>query len=110
MITQVTSDNSADTMKIEEAVFEAYVKALEVTDAPFADLAEESNVDATNGGVSALGFKESTKATVSLTSPSSFGTGVASDNGIKKVTVDIEDSGGNLLVRLYAYDFNISRE
>lgn len=114
MMTQVTTDSTADTLQIEEAIFEAYVKALEITDSPY----DELNATQASGSVAdiASGSKESGlkygyTATVTINPVGSRGFGGLSQNdgNISEVSVTLKDESGNPMVVLYAYDFNVSR-
>ena len=108
MMTDVSSNSSANTMKAEEAIFEAYVKALEVTDGNYSSLAEESGSALTTGAGNAQGLKYSFTADVSLTPGSGFGSLDVGDNNISLVTVDVKE-GSDVVARLYTYDFNVQR-
>ncbi len=110
MMSEVTSNASASTMKTEEAVFEAYVKALEVTDAGYDDL------NGTGGYVNVAslasdksqGLKLGTQMKATVQRGVAFLQGGAADNNIALVTVEVKDADG-LIARLYTYDFNVSR-
>ena len=109
MMTDVTSSSSADTMKEDEAIFEAYVKALDVTDGNYSTLAAENDTALVIGGGSAQGFKFSNfKADVAISQGTGFGSLDVGDNNISLVTVSVKD-GNDVVVKLYTYDFNVQR-
>ena len=109
MMTDVTSSGSSDTIKAEEAIFEAYVKALEVTDGNYSSLAEENGSVLVTGGGTAQGFKFSNfKADVTITQGSGFGAFDVGDGNISFITVSVKD-GSDVVSKLYTYDFNIQR-
>lgn len=110
MMTDIISNSSADTMKNEEAIFAAYVKAIEVTDGNYSSLAPETDSDVRVGSgiATAQGLKYDLKADVVITPGSGFGTLDVGDNNISLVTISIKDSDG-VAVRLYTYDFNVTR-
>ena len=108
MMTDITSNSSADTMQTEEAVFGAYVKALEVTDVNYSSLANETNSPITTGAGSAQGLKNTFKADVTVTQGDGFGTLDVGDNNISLVTVSVK-KGNEVMARIYTYDFNVQR-
>ncbi len=108
LMTDVTSTSSADTMKEEEAIFEAYVKALEVTDGVYGALSNETDTTLTTGSGYAQGLKYPFKVDVTVTRGSGFGDRDAGDQNISLVSVSVKDSG-EVVAKLYAYDFNVTR-
>ncbi len=120
MMTDVTTSGSADTMKVEEAVFEAYVKALEVTDRNYSYLSSADE----NGTVTtvvdqnfSLSHPQNTLKThtrfkgffsVTQGPADGFGGLDGGDSNISLVTITIKDDDG-VVAKLYTYDFNVQR-
>ena len=107
MMTDVTSTASERNMEGDEAIFEAYVKAVEATDKKFTDLSSVGSTSVLEAGAatSKTGFKFSHNYSITVTSPATFA-GVTSAD-IKKVTVTIFDSSGDVITKLYTYKFNM---
>ena len=108
MMSDVTSTGNADMMKAEEAIFEAYVKALEVTDGNYSSLAPQTDSTLVTGSGSAQGLKYDFKADVAITPGSGFGDKDIGDNNISLVAVSIKD-GSDVVAKIYTYDFNVQR-
>ena len=111
MMTDVTSKGSERNMKGDEAIFEAYVKAVEATDKKFADVNSTATTNwvissAATNRTSKEGFKFDHKYKVNMNTPASFGD-VNNSADIKKITVTIVDSDGNVITKLYTYKFNM---
>ncbi len=109
MMTQVTSNASAKNLEYDEAIFEAYVKAVEATDEPFAAVVSKSKAPVLENNVSGslAGLKFKHQYDVVVSTPASFDPGVAASADIKKVTVTIYDENDNVLTRVYTYKFNM---
>ena len=122
-MTDVISNSAKDTMRDEEAIFQAYVKALEVTDGNYSAL--PSNIASINGTITtAVDTLHSAPSDISNTikshaiyksyasitqgPASGFGGNDGGDNNISLVTVTIEDNDG-VIAKLYTYDFNVQR-
>ncbi len=108
MMTDVTSKGSERNLESDEAIFEAYVKAVEATDRKFNDLNSTASSSVLEAGASTTkeGLKYAHNYTVSVATPASFGD-VTNSADIKKVTVTILDADGNVITRLYTYKFNM---
>jgi len=109
MMTQVTTQTTANNLQYDEAIFEAYVKAVEATDEPFASVSAKAKapvLDANASG-SLAGLKFRHKYDIAVNTPVSFDPGVAATSDIKKVTVTIYDENDNILTRVYTYKFNM---
>ncbi|SFV57791.1 hypothetical protein MNB_SM-7-1416 [hydrothermal vent metagenome] len=109
MMTDVTSSGSLNTMKAEEAIFEAYVKLLDVTDGGYDTLENEDNVSLTDNSGVEEGLKFAYKADVSITSGSGFGDRDSGDDNISLVSVTVKDEDGNEIAKMFSYDFNVTR-
>ncbi len=109
MMSQVTAVTSANNIEADEAIFEAYVKAMEATDETFASLGNVSTTSVLddNASGSLAGLKFAYKYSISVTTPAEFETGTGADTNIKKVTVTIYDEDGNVITRLHTYKFNM---
>ena len=108
MMTGVTASSNADIMKAEEAVFEAYVKILEVTSGKYDTLSNETNATLVSGSGSVQGLKYPFVADVTITSGNGFGGLDTGDANISLVSVGIKDKD-EVVAKMYAYDFNLSR-
>lgn len=109
MMTDVTSSSSADTMKAEEAIFEAYVKALEVTDGAFLTSGySDTNSSLVTASAQTQGLKYNLQADVNVTQGGGFGGLDAGDNNISFVSITVKD-GADTVAKIYTYDFNVQR-
>ncbi len=121
MMSDVTANTSANTMKTEEAIFQAYVKALEVTDSNYSSLVDQNQTDiitttsdqnyATPSDKSqTIKYHTVLKSDVLISQgpASGFGGLDGGDNNISLVTVTIKDDDG-VIAKVYTYDFNVQR-
>jgi prepilin-type N-terminal cleavage/methylation domain-containing protein len=108
VVVSVNSNTDANNLEADEAVFEAFVKAVEATDETFAKLTSVAKTDvienSKNGSLTGLKFKNKYKITV--TQNASFGADTNSAD-IKKVMVEIFDKDDKLITKLYTYKFNM---
>jgi prepilin-type N-terminal cleavage/methylation domain-containing protein len=115
MMTQVTTSSSITNLESDEAIFAAYVKALEATDENFSAVSS-TTIDAVaqddaNGSLQGLKFEQN--YVVDVTTNGSFGSNT-NDANIKKVAVYICDKTqtttagckNNPVTVLYTYKFN----
>jgi len=107
-LSNVGATTSYQNIKYDEAIFEAYVKALETTDETFDNIVSSgtSSVLGETNSSDIAGLKFDTSYKVDVITPTSFG----EDNNsldIKKVILTIYDSDGNVLTKLYTYKFNL---
>ncbi len=106
MMSDVTTTGSAQNLEADEAIFEAYIKAVEATDETFAKLKSSTGLSSVvSGGAGQLsGLKFDHKYRIDVSSPATFGSDTNS-NDIKKVVVTVTDAGGNVITRLTTYKF-----
>jgi len=115
MITQVTTNSSALNLEADEAIFAAYVKALEITDENFSSVSSTTIASVAEGGASGSlqGLKFEQNYIADVTTPATFGSS-ANDANIKKValTVCAKDQNttagcrDNPVTVLYTFKFN----
>ena len=107
MMTQVTSKGSERNLKADEAIFEAYVKAVETTDQTFDEIpiGTSSLKDAMQGSASLQGLKYETKYKVTV-EPATFAD-ETNTSQIKKITVTIYDDKGKVITQLHTYKFKM---
>jgi len=107
MLREVTSTSSSNNLNIDEAVFEAYVKAIEATDKTFDELTDVAKTSIIGSGDAGTleGLKFDNMYEINVTNPAGFGNDNNS-NDIKKVTVTIYDKDDNVITKLYTYKFN----
>ena len=114
LMTDVTLSGSADRTKAEEAIFEAYVKALEITDGTYGTAPSDTNITQISLSDRSAGLKYYAKMDVSISLGSGFGGLDQNDTNISKVSVTVllspeKSSGFKQVAKIHAYDFNISR-
>jgi type II secretory pathway pseudopilin PulG len=111
MVSSVTAQGSANNLQYDEAIFEAYVRAMEVVSGDYDTItpaAVNTSMDATTNGVRLYGLKYENKVDLSIDSNSSFlGKGAAQGYGVKKITVSVKNPDGDLLTKLTVFKFNI---
>jgi len=106
MLSEVSTKSSTNNLKASEAVFEAYVKAVESTDENFTALTDIAKTSVIEGSSSLAGLKFSNDFSVEVTNNASFGATLNSAD-VKKVQVTIYDEQGNEITKLTTYKFNM---
>lgn len=111
MISEVNSQTAGDTMKVDEAVFEAYSAALDMFTQRFDKLEDNNNADANiRESTNADSFKFATKVVIDVQKNVPF-EGAISDPDIALVTVEVTDSQTQeVITRMYTYNFNVIRQ
>ena len=108
MMRDVTSTSTINSINVDEASFEAYLKAIEATDETFDNVNSDTTKRSIIGSGNAEtleGLKNDNKYDISVSTPATFGLD-ANSNDIKKVTITIYDKNDNEITKLYTYKFN----
>lgn len=97
VLTATSTDTTTKSIETEEALFKAYIYAVQTTDKAFSDVNTTAKASAQTqiGGLAGYKFNQKYKVDVTTT------------GDIKKVDITIYDENNNELVKLYTYKFNI---
>ncbi len=97
ILSSTSTNTTVSNIEIEEALFKAYVYALQTTDKAFSDVNTTSKISAQTQSGNISGYKYNQQYKIDVTTT----------GDIKKVDVTIYDENDNELVKLYTYKFNI---